>query len=221
VPAAAHTAGVGDSLWRTDLTVANLGAQSAVVTVALVTSDGGEPVATFSERLAAGTSRAYGDVVRNHLARSGTGALRLTIDRGQMVASSRTYNQSSTGTYGQFIAAVGERAVVAGGATALLLQLRADAAFRSNLGVVNLGGQPLEVGARFFTLDGALIGSRLYSVRPHAHLQVNGAVPGGEVAGAFALLASDDADARFLAYASVVDNGSDDPVYVPAVVLAD
>ena len=222
IPAAAHAPGVGESAWRTDLTVANLGAESAIVTVELVTSDGGAPVASFSDRLPAGSLVAYPDVVRNRLERSVTGALRLTLDRGQMVAASRTYTGAAGGgTYGQFIAGVGERAVVDPGETALLLQLRADASFRTNLGLVNLGGQPLEVATRYFSLDGSLLATRAYRVLPHGHLQVNRALPESAAAGAFATLTSDDADARFLAYASVVDNGSDDPVYVPAVVLGD
>ncbi len=133
-------------------------------------------------------------------------------------AENRTYTDSAGGTYGQFIPAVPATSAVDSSGSALLVQLRNDSAFRTNVGVVNLTGAPIQVEAQFLASDGSSLGSRSWTIPAYGFHQENGAVPGnGEVA-VSAVLRCLTQGGRFLAYGSVVDNVSGDPVFVPAVV---
>jgi hypothetical protein len=159
-----------------------------------------------------------GDAVASLFSAQGSGALRLLVEGASVAAVSRTYNQTPDGTYGQFIPAVPATSAVDSSGSALLVQLRNDSAFRTNVGVVNLTGAPIQVEARFLASDGSSLGSRSWTIPAYGFHQENGAVPGnGEVA-VSAVLRCLTQGGRFLAYGSVVDNVSGDPVFVPAVV---
>jgi hypothetical protein len=83
--------------------------------------------------------------------------------------------------------------------------------------MVNLTGQHLGVSLRYYDGAEGFMRARSYTLLPYEHRQINGAVP-GETAAGFAQVRVTSTGGRMLAYASVVDNGSDDPVYIPAVV---
>jgi hypothetical protein len=220
VPAAAHTAGVGTSVWRTDLVLANVGDHDLTATIEFFpsrTDNRDHPQVTH--RVAAGMTETLDDVLFSLFDFTGTGALRITVNRSLLMATSRTYTVGSDGSYGQFIPGITEQSAIDDEATAALLQLRADANFRTNVGMVNLTGLYVGVSIRYFDASGGRVGARDYTLLPHSHRQVNGAVPGGNTPNGFALVSATTAGGRLLAYASVVDNGSDDPVYIPAVVF--
>jgi hypothetical protein len=213
VAAAAHEEGVGGAQWRTDLHLTNIGEHDLLATVELFESgSGGVPRPRVNVLILRGDSRTLGDVVADWLGATGNGALRVAVSRGHLMVTSRTFNQTSAGTYGQSIPAVSEGATFVAEDRAALLQLRQDPSFRTNLGFVNIGDDELVVGVEF---RGALgvIGTTTYTVAPAGWMQVNGALPEGAH---LALVHSSSEQARYLAYASVVDNRSGDPVYVPA-----
>ncbi len=222
IAAAAHAGGVGSSVWRTDLVLANVGEVDLVATVELLVHGQANPApASFTQAMAAGTSLQIGDVIAAGFAHTGAGALRVSVDGGQLVVTSRTYTLSDDGTYGQFIAGVGEGSAIGAGERAALIQLRQVAGeFRTNVGVVNLTGNPLEVQADYYDNLSGYLGSEPYRLEPWEYRQDNAAVPGAGSAGAYAILTSASAGAAYLAYASVIDSGSDDPVFIPATVLA-
>ena len=72
------------------------------------------------------------------------------------MASSRTYNQTSNGTFGQYIPAIPFSSFVAKAAAALSLQqIAQNASFRTNLGIVEGSGNPATVLVSVFGNDGA------------------------------------------------------------------
>jgi hypothetical protein len=67
---------------------------------------------------------------------------------------------------------------------------------------------------------GAFLDERRVTLPPFGFHQVNrvlSGLAGGEHAAAMATVRSDSEGARYFAYASVIDNRSGDPVFVPAV----
>ncbi len=222
IAAAAHTDGVGGSVWRTDVVLTNplggdpaAGEDAAVILELHPTS--GEPI-SYAVTVPAGTSVRLGDAVAAAFGGSGAGAIRVVCTQGRVTAVSRTYNQAQNGTYGQFIPGALSGDALASGEDGLLPQLRRTSAFRSNVGFVNLAAETLKVRVDYHRADGSLLGTRHYTVAPNAYFQQTKAVPGTEdVTGVSATVRAETTGARYLAYASVVDNTSGDPVFVPAV----
>lgn len=224
IPAAAHAAGVGDTQWRTDLGVKARGAEGATFALDLLPEglDNSAP-ASASFSVAAGACLRLQDVLSSAFAFTGTAALRLRTTGGAVLVGSRTYNDDPDGTYGQYVPAVEAGAAFTAGVDYALIQLSRsaspDAGYRTNLGVVNLTAAPITVEVDLFTASGELLGSLLLPLLPYSLDQVTdifARVTPGDVEDGFALVRSRSTGARFLAYASVVDNRSGDAVFIPA-----
>jgi hypothetical protein len=132
---------------------------------------------------------------------------------------SRTFNDAGTGTYGQHVPAVPVGAALEPPDRGDLLQLREDPAFRTNLGLVNLDSASVRV--RVVVLDelGVARGARVYELAAHEVRQHNRFLvdlAGGELVHATAVVSPEVG--RVVAYASVVDNGTGDPVLVLPVL---
>ncbi len=224
IAASAHAAGFGSSFWQTDVALLNPGTSTAEGTLDFYPADTDNRQRSSSPltiQLGPGQSTRLRDVVLTAFGQSSrVGALALAVDAGQLVVTSRTYNRATVGTYGQFIAAMSERDAVVSGETATLVQLRRTAGFRTNVGLVNLTESTIRLRTEYFRTDGTSIGSATLELPPLAFHQQNNAIPGAaDVIGGFARVTCETQGGRFLAYASVVDNGSDDPVFIPAVVV--
>jgi photosystem II stability/assembly factor-like uncharacterized protein len=224
IAASAHATGIGTSFWQTDVALLNPGTSTAEGTLDFYPADTDNRQRSTSPlaiQLGPGQSARLLDVVQDAFGQSSrVGALALAVSSGEIVVTSRTYNRAAVGTYGQFIAAVSERDAVSTGETATLVQLRRTAGFRSNVGLVNLTETAIRLHAEYFRADGTSIGSASYDLPPLAFHQQNNAIPGtSDVVGGFARITCETQGGSFLAYASVVDNGSDDPVFIPAVVV--
>jgi hypothetical protein len=140
-----------------------------------------------------------------------------------VMATARTYNDASAGTYGQFIPGLAGATAATTGQQTRLIQLGHSATpgvgTRTNLGLVNTTATPTTVEVKLYTSDGTLLGTRSYALGAFGYLQddgVFGKVTAADVADGFAVLRTVTPGGAFLAYASVIDNRSGDPVYVPA-----
>jgi PKD repeat protein len=123
IPAAAHIAGAAGTSWRTDLEIANRGASTADVRIEALDgkSPSQRPTATVS--IPASHSRRYLDALDSLLGIDGATALRLIPVAGSVTATSRTFNDQPSGTYGQLIPAFAESEALLAGEEARLLQL--------------------------------------------------------------------------------------------------
>jgi hypothetical protein len=225
IPAAAHGEGVNQTVWRTDLEVANPGSVQARYTIELLRShqDNTTPLAVTFE-LAPGRAAHYPDVVNQLYALDGTGALRVTPDQGSVVISSRTFNQLADGTRGQYIPGFAADTAIAENEQVWLVALRRSAStttgYRTNIGVASASSAELEVVIELYRADGSPIGTRTLTLAPFEHRQISDALglPGaGEVELGMARVHSATPGAAYFAYASVADNRSGDPIYIPAV----
>lgn len=228
VLAAAHLSGLAGTNWRTDLEVHNPTSAAATFTIELLKRDQQNSAPQSATRtLAAGQSERFADVLDTLFQFSGAATLRVTPTTGRVMVTSRTYNNQPAGTYGQFIPAAAASEVVPFGQPARLVQLsqatsQADG-FRTNLGFVNATGRTITVDCRLFRGDSVLLGSQSFQLRPYEFRQIDKVytrVTGADVPEGYAVLSTPTVDGAFLAYASVIDNRSGDPVCVPARVVA-
>ncbi len=219
VPAAAHVTGVGGARWRTDLELkAGAGGNATVRVELLVTGEDNSNPEARDVTIPAGTARRFADVLASAFGASGSGALRLTVLTGQVIVTSRTYNDDPAGTYGQLIPAFPVGEAFGEGETAALIQLTANASYRTNLGLVNLSAAPITATVDLYLANGTPLGSVNEDLAPFEHQQLNGvfgSATSDAVDDGFALVRAAGSGAALLSYASVVDRRTADAVFIP------
>jgi len=218
IAAAAHLDGVNESVWRTDLDLANGGSQSAAVEVELLRADQAnlEPERA-SVVLAPYSSVRYFDAVDTLFSTEGVGALRILAGSEVVTSSSRTFNDEVDGTFGQGIPSqTAEDAVRYGqvGRLTGLSQSGSDSSgFRTNIGLLNLGAGSITVSVDLYSGEGTFIRSITENLEAFEQTQINGIYPEAIEVG-YAEVWTSTPGGAFLAYASVVDNISGDPTYI-------
>jgi PKD repeat protein len=219
IPAAASAPGVGDAFFVTDVRLFNPD-PSNTITVHLAylrRNRDNTSAAEVSRTIGPRQGLALNDVVATVFGIEGAGGLRLRSD-SPFFATSRTYNVGGeAGTFGQFIPGLSPDDAVQSG---ILLQVVNDptmTGFRANVGFANPHSQEVKVTVRVFNLDtGQLLGESEKTLRPLAVLQINDVFKEIGVADLVFGNASVEFEAEMpvLGYASVLDNTSDDPIYV-------
>ncbi len=229
IPAAAHVTGAEGTNWRTDVEIFNVGGEQASYEIALLekNQDNSTP-ATVSFSLNPGMAVRYDDILDEVFEFTGSAALRITANQGEVVSTSRTYNLVTEGTYGQFIGALADSAAIQFGQQGRIIQLThsqsLDTGFRTNVGFLNTTPSTITVRARMFASDGTLYGTRNSTLEPYSFTQkdrIFGQVTDQDVDDGYVVVETTTPEGRLFAYASVVDNRTGDPVYVPAVVHTD
>src|SRR5207253_3254986 len=136
----------------------------------------------------------------------------------QTVASSRTYNTTTNGTFGQFIPAIPFSQFIGQGGRVSLQQVAQSAAYRTNIGLVEAAGEPATVVLHVFNDTGTEVATIPESLLPSEQVQLNGILPAmtdGRVE-----VEVTSSTGKVTAYASVVDNITNDPLLVSPVVKA-
>ena len=222
IPAAANAEGINQTRWRTDLQVKAQGTEAATFTIELLESgnDNSAPM-TLEHTVGAGESLRFGNLIESEFGFTGTAALRVTATEGGILATSRTFNDDPDGTYGQTVPAVPADDGFGFGreATLILLSRSPDPStgFRTNIGFVNLVDTQTRVVIDLFSADGTALGSLTRSLKPYEHRQVNDifhAAGADDVPDGYAIVRTTSEDRLFITYASVVDNGSGDAVFI-------
>jgi len=222
IPASANAEGANNTRWRTDLQVKAQGDSGASFTVELLKhrKANTDPL-SVDFTLAANESLGLANVVDNDFGFTGTAALRITPSEGHILATSRTYNDAPSGTYGQTVPAVSTNKAIEFGDESALIQLARSpdpaAGFRSNIGFVSLTDTRTEVVTDLFLADGTALGTLTTQLKAFEYRQINDVFAGAgatDVADGYAKIRTTSEDGAFIAYASVVDNGSGDAVFV-------
>jgi hypothetical protein len=87
------------------------------------------------------------------------------------------------------------------------------------VGLVNTTAGAITVEVSFYSGVNILLGTRTYTLRPFESIQrtdVFGEPGAANLDDGYAVVRTTTSAGRFLAYASVVDNRSGDPIYIPA-----
>lgn len=225
---AASTTGLSGSRWSTDLELHNRGATRAGITVEVLRlgADNSAPDSVALE-LAPGLSARYTDVLDTLFGVGGAAALRVTSTGGDVMTSARTWTPCGGGGCSQFTPAAGLEDLAGPGRDLLLVQLENNATHRTNIGLVSGSGVPTEVAINLFMADGTPVGERTVRLEPFGFEQVNDVfhslgtlfVAGHRldtVSDAFAVVTTATEGAAVCAYASVIDNTTNDGIFVPA-----
>jgi subtilisin-like proprotein convertase family protein len=204
--------GANNTRWRTDLWLTNVTSEPRSITVTFFSLDGTPNGRNLS--LAANESRVVEDVVQTLFGMSAAMG-QIAISESDLLVTSRTWTPGTAGTYGQFIGSLSPAESLRSGA-AHSIQVESSARFRTNIGVAEVGGNPVVVRVRVFDAGGNERSSHLVTLAPNGLTQFNPTATGippltnGRIT--FDLIGS----GAILGYASVVDNVSGDPIYVPA-----
>ena len=221
VPAAARLAGANGTQWASDLLLHNTRSHPVQATVRRWVRDADNRDADSVQLdLPAGESLLLEDVLENLFTDTGAAALAINASDG-MMATSRSFNDAASGTFGQLVPGMdpSDDTTLRPGRLGHLAQLEQSSlatSRRTNLGLVNLGEDPVEVEVRFFAGDGSALGELNPQLPPFGYIQINEAlteVGAADVANVRAEIEILTDGGRVLAYASTVDNRTGDPVF--------
>jgi len=211
-----------DGKWQTDVRLFNGGNASALATLALYRDGESAPAATREVTVEAGQVLALDDVPQSFFGITGAGgALRIsTAIDSALVPAARTYHARADGTFGQFVpAATGENAAAAGTDALRILQVEESSRFRSNVGLTEVSGQPVTVEISAFTPGRKSASVTRLDLQPNEFRQLNSLLRAMGFTDAYNASVSVrvvGGTGRVIAYASVVDNATQDPTYVMA-----
>ncbi len=213
VPAAAHAAGNLGSQWRTDLGVFNPG--SATTSLRVDFHDSGT-IRTLTRSLSPGSSVLLNDVIGLYNVNS-SGALEILTDQ-EVFVTSRTYNEGNAGSFGQFLDGTDPAMALLSGQSATLPQLREDAAFRTNIGLLNTSATNAIVKVELFDGNGTSLQSFNRTLTPGVLRQEN--QPFSALAGRSNIVRGSAvitvvSGSGVIAYGSVIDNQTQDPTTIP------
>jgi hypothetical protein len=220
IPASGTGPGVNDSHWATELTLHNTSASAITATLTFHDIAGAAGTSTISVAPRATVSVA--DVVATRFGRdAATGAIDVTFDSAfarKLTVSSRTFNKSAAGEFGQDIPAVDLSSVPAGGDVVVLSGPSNANDARFNFGIYAVESSSIKWD--LVRADGSVGASKEVSYAAGTQVQYN--------FGISSLFNTSSADndtvqatvtsGRALPYGSVVNNVSGDPTYVPALL---
>ena len=234
VPAIAHADGI-NSQFQSDVRITNTAGQpiSYLLTFTPSNSDGTQTGKQSSITIDAGETKALNDIVKNWygsgtLGEPGIGTLEIrplnyagksgVNVSFATVASSRTYNTTSTGTFGQYIPAIPLVDFLAKSDVGRisLQQVAQGSAYRTNLGFAEGSGQPIDFVATLLDDKNNVLSTRSYSLKAFEHQQIGlgGFFPGTNIGdGRLEIRVTSDIG-KLTAYASVLDNITNDPLLV-------
>jgi hypothetical protein len=241
IPAVGHAAGANASFFESDVRVANVSAQtqSYLLNFTLSGTDGTQSGQSTTIDINPGATMALDDILTNFFGLgsdggSATGVLEVrplnaptnslsssAAPSVTTVASSRTFNTTPNGTFGQFIPAVPFSQFIGKSSTLSLQQIAQSTAYRTNFGLVEAAGESASVLVHVFDTSGHEIAQIPQTLQPGEHRQTNNflAVNGIPTLNDGRLeVEVTSTTGKVTAYASVIDNVTNDPLLVSPVL---
>ncbi len=223
IPSLAHAPGAGGTQWRTDVAAVNRSGLPAALTLLFTSYDGSQTL-TRTATLASGATVEWRDILVSLFgvaaSASTKGTLRVT-STAPIALTSRTYNQATAGTYGQYYPAVTAASALAAGQVGVIPQIKKNAAFRTNLGALNPGTAEVTVTVKLYSASGTQVGTRTLTVPPGRWIQqddIFGASGAGNQDLAYATVEVPTSGGRAWCYASVIDATTGDPTTIPVLI---
>lgn len=237
IPAVASLSGANNSQFQSDVRITNTSAETARYTVFFTPSGSNAALngKMATVEVAAGKSIAMDNLLRTWYGvpagQSISGALEVRSSRSgaslpnnlrTLLGSSRTFNSTPDGTFGQFIPAVPFSRFPGKGQILTLNSVAESARYRTNLSLVEGSGQPATVRITINTPGGVALTSFTVQLQPGEQTQLNAFLRSRGIV-------SDNArvdvevisdTGRVSAFASVVDNKTNDPYLVMPSNLA-
>ncbi|PWB73600.1 MAG: hypothetical protein C3F15_09410 [Holophagae bacterium] len=221
VPVVARHPGREATRWRSSLQVVNLG-QAAVTLDLQLRPRMGSPSSAGSAAVTVqpGRALAVADVVRELFGLDqAVGSLQINVVQGPatIVATSRTFNVTADGTYGQGVPAVASGV----GPAAVISHVDATSSLRTNLGLCEVAGSTVRVRCTIRDAHGRQLGQPLIlDPGPFELVQVDdvfAAAGASPTHNCRIELTRVSGTGDFVGYASVVDALTGDAICVPAI----
>lgn len=226
LPDTAHLAGQGGSQWRTDVQIYStdptVGTEAKPLEMEALFNGVTYPLHQIK------STHIYEDFVGQLLnqQKDGRGPVIITTKNASTAPMiwTRTYNQSVNGTFGQYIPAI--RIDAAGGAGTVaegkyyLAGLRHDERYRTNLGFLNPNSAAITATVTVFDDDHFAINQFTRTLQPFQLdpiTSLTNLVPNLPTNRPFSLEISVPSGNWLVAYASFINNKTQDPVYLQAV----
>jgi PKD repeat protein len=211
-----HAPGVSGTSWTTDLAVLNVSGRSADMTLVFHFASGD---VQKTQTLAANGLVEWPDVVASLFEVSGDAQGPVTVvSTAPVLITTRVRTPFGGGTMGQSYPAVSASDAIGPGEDGFLSQLRGDAAYRTDIGMVNASDAEAVVLVYLYGPDGTQLGKTLgVRVPAGGWVQLTRAFAMAGVASAplgWARVSVAGDGARIWAYASVIDNVTGDPATV-------
>ena len=209
----------GSGNWQTDVRIFNAATETAELTLEFYSMNGGPPT-TRTITLAAGEVRQLDRVLSFFAIAGNAGALHISSAApAQIVATARTYKQTDTGAYGQFIAAATpEEAVAVGTRPLQILQMEDSDRFKSNIGFAEVSGKPVTLEVAVFRPNSNAPAVLEVNLEPNQFQQLGSLLASlglGEMYNARISVRAIGGEGRALAYGSLIDHRTGDPTYIP------
>ena len=223
VSSQAHLPGAGGTQWRSNVAAVNRTATAANLTLTYFPYSAGAPQVVKNATLGAGATVEWPDILVGLFGQSGSpkGSVQVVSDQ-PLYLMARTFNQAPSGTYGQYYPAVCGGQALAAGQVGVLPMLKKSAAFRTNIGILNVGDAAVTALVKLFNAAGVQAGnSKSLTASPSRYIQqddIFANVGAGNQDIAYATVEVQTAAGKIWAYASVVDAVTGDPTTVPVIV---
>ncbi|HEX7154572.1 MAG TPA: PKD domain-containing protein [Thermoanaerobaculia bacterium] len=217
----AQTDGVGGSTWRTELTIFNAGDEGISAQLLFIPGAGGAP-RTRTLFLAPRQSATYENALLELFGMpSGAGALALeatgTTATPNLKVTSRTFTNGNIGTYGQAVPTVSDANLAQ---TLYLTGIAVNSNYRTNLGLVNRSATAVNTTLTLVDATGATLATANVTVPANEFQQAALASYFPAIANrtfeVLSMRVSTASGNAVSAYASVVDNRTQDPIYIQA-----
>ncbi len=248
IPSVGHLDGI-NSQWRSDVRITNTSPQKINYLLRFSPAGGdATQIKQTQVSIASNDTMALDDIVKNWygvgaLGDAANGVLEVrplnTSGKGiplpddvsvsfATIASSRTFNQSAGGTLGQYIPAIafanfiGKISDNARAGILSMQQIAQSSSYRTNLGIVEASGKPASVLVSVFDASGKNLLDLPLNLKGGEQRQLNAFLAANNITltnGRIEVKVT-DGDGKIMAYASVVDNATTDPLLVTGVPLA-
>jgi PKD repeat protein len=220
---ALSTPGLNNSLWQTDVVLANTGTQVALTDVTFTKAGLNAPTTPFKVTLQPGETQRLENLIDSKWnIKDSVGVVTLASDSPNSVfpiVQGESYNNANPNMrFGQFMAAFTDSDAADAGEGQYLVGLRQDANSRTTYWIFNPGAQQAQYDILYLALDGTELGrisgvllgaGKLRQFSPSQHALPATGAPGGGFTVQVKVKVG-----KVLAAAQVVNNQTNDPAYV-------
>ena len=207
--------------WRSDVRIFNGSPTPQTATLTLFPTGNPSASASSSVTIQPGEVKALDDVVHTtfNLTNAG-GALHVTTAVSvPLVVTARTYDETATGTLGQFVQAVTPADAVGSSDRALqLLQMEDSPRYRTNLGIAEVTGKAVTAEVTVILPDSKVAPKVQIPLAAFEYRQfpILSSLGLGNTYNARISVKVIDGQGKITAYGSVIDQKTQDPTFVPA-----
>lgn len=218
IPASALAYGAYGSRWVTDLKINNSSTSSSTFRIFyLPTQSNNTTVLSADFILQTSQTLSIPNILKVLFGLSeGVGSILVfPLNDSSLLITSRTYNLTANGTYGQFIKGYPLSSFIGTGGKGYLLGLQKDQRMRTNVGFNSLSeGATLKIS--LYKGDGTYLASSEKTLPSNSHLQINDIFADLNVQGnSNSYIIVEVLSGKIFSYASVVNNQSSDPIFIP------